>query len=374
MTMMIKTEGGEELRGDFNFKCDICLGKPNPDFRDAHVNTPIHHAAQQNHCGCMKELVEVQKCNINAQSNSGGFTSCYICAQYNHHDALKYLLDHKADPNITCDNGTSPAGIAAAAGNFACLQYLIDANADVNKENSNDQSPLQLAIAAGKPDTVELLLNNGAKYNGIKILMQAVIAGHVSVVKVLCLKQVSNVAECVDDDDFSLIHNAAQRGHTSVVQYLVEQQGVDMNTVDPENTTPAFFASFFGHEKTLQYLIDILADINMKDEDGRSPLWVAAQRGRLQCLKALVIEGANIDEAKLGEKTILDVAMENKNMDCVRFLFQLKEENKSVEQFTEFALDTISTEYVDYNQPRNKEMTSVDELNNHLQRKKHLGI
>jgi len=60
------------------------------------------------------------------------------------------------------------------------------------------------------------------------------------------------------------LHLAAQNGHLSVVEYLVNQKA-DKNAKDNEGMTPLHRAAANGHHSVVEYLVNQKADINAKD-------------------------------------------------------------------------------------------------------------
>ena len=57
------------------------------------------------------------------------------------------------------------------------------------------------------------------------------------------------------------LHLAAQQGHFSVVDYLVNQKA-DINPKSKYNSTPLHYAAENGHLSVVEYLINQKADIN----------------------------------------------------------------------------------------------------------------
>jgi len=88
---------------------------------------------------------------------------------------------------------------------------------------------------------------------------------------------------------------AAQKGHLSVVEYLVNQKA-DINAKDKNDWTPLHYAAQKGHLSVVEYLVNQKADINTKDEDNKTPLHYAARYGHLSVVEYLVNHGADIHE------------------------------------------------------------------------------
>jgi uncharacterized protein len=67
-------------------------------------------------------------------------------------------------------------------------------------------------------------------------------------------------------------------------------------------------------------LIDLGADVNVKDDIGQTPLFYAAKKGHIDTCKILVKSGADIDTEDKKGKTAIQVAQRFKKFDVTDFL------------------------------------------------------
>ena len=81
------------------------------------------------------------------------------------------------------------------------------------------------------------------------------------------------------------LHNAANNGHLSVVEYLVNQKA-DINAKDEYNSTPLHSAAQNGHLSVVEYLVNQKADINAQDRLGETPLGKARESNVIEYLKS----------------------------------------------------------------------------------------
>ncbi|KAH8691186.1 hypothetical protein BGW36DRAFT_305298, partial [Talaromyces proteolyticus] len=65
---------------------------------------------------------------------------------------------------------------------------------------------------------------------------------------------------------------AAENGHESTVQLLLEEPHIDYNSMDVNNRTPLSWAAENGHQQVVQLLIYEGARIDLQDKIGRTPL------------------------------------------------------------------------------------------------------
>lgn len=77
---------------------------------------------------------------------------------------------------------------------------------------------------------------------------------------------------------------ASKLGHTPVVRRLLQEEHMQIDFRDDEDRTPLSFAAQFGHYEVIRLLLDKGVDPNLKDERGRIPLSIAAgwDRNRLE--------------------------------------------------------------------------------------------
>jgi len=90
------------------------------------------------------------------------------------------------------------------------------------------------------------------------------------------------------------LHFAAENGHLSIVEYLVNQKA-DIDAKTSFNETPLHSAVRNGHLSVVEYLVNQKADINAKDEYDSIPLHLAAINGHLSVVEYLVNQKADIN-------------------------------------------------------------------------------
>ena len=73
-------------------------------------------------------------------------------------------------------------------------------------------------------------------------------------------------------------------------------------------------------KSTLEKLKNEGNDVNVRDAEGRSGLWLAASEGHLSVLEFLVSEGANVDATNNERKTALMIASFNGHMSVCEYL------------------------------------------------------
>lgn len=110
--------------------------------------------------------------------------------------------------------------------------------------------------------------------------VETVEKSHFDFVKEGDLEKLSNVGgldqhlNSVDGDGLGLIHWAADRGNTEILQFLLNS-GVDINLVDSDGQTALHYASSCGHLECVKLLIKFGADRTIKDNESQTCVDVA---------------------------------------------------------------------------------------------------
>jgi TonB family protein len=96
----------------------------------------------------------------------------------------------------------------------------------------------------------------------------------------------------VRQQDFgSRLMRAAEEGNTATVRVLLEL-GADVNAKDDDGRTSLMGAAQKGHTAAVRALLDAGADANAKDDDGQTSMMLAAQKGHTQIMQMLKKAGA----------------------------------------------------------------------------------
>jgi serine/threonine-protein phosphatase 6 regulatory ankyrin repeat subunit B len=95
----------------------------------------------------------------------------------------------------------------------------------------------------------------------------------------------------------TLVWIAARYGHTEMVQMLVQDFGVLVDTADARGVTPLIAAAWYGPFETCRMLVECGANVNAAEAGGVTPLIAAAWHGPLEACRMLVQCGADVNAA-----------------------------------------------------------------------------
>jgi ankyrin repeat protein len=186
-------------------------------------------------------------------------------------EVVKLLLDANADINYTEEStGDRPLGAAVKSGSRApeVVKILLEANAEVNYAGAAGSTPLIDAAVWGHSDTLKLLLDAGADvdakdkygYTGLRMAARG--------------------------NDWWIYDEAR---YLPVLKLLLEAKA------DVNSSAPLASAAYGGHSEAVKLLLEAGADVDCKDEEGKSPLSYAISRQDLEMVEILLAANASLD-------------------------------------------------------------------------------
>jgi len=101
------------------------------------------------------------------------------------------------------------------------------------------------------------------------------------------------------------IHNLVRDGKTDAVRLILEKDPRLVNLRDQDGATPLHSACYEGHKEIVSLLLSKGADVNATDTNGSTPLIWAGHQGHADVAKILVANGADINVLDKAGRTAL---------------------------------------------------------------------
>lgn len=222
--------------------------------------------------GNVEEVARLLKQGANPNIATQGSMPLHKAAGDGHLEIMRLLIKGGADVNAQEQDGRSVLAEAVSSHDAAVVRFLLDAGA------KPDGFALGQACWLGRAENVQLLLDAGAKPDDG--LVRAAQGGHAKLVKLLLDKgaDVNTTAQSKVGD--TALHTGALQGGPEVVRLLLEH-GANPNFMNKARQTPLHRAISGDCElETVKLLVAAGARLNMPDEDGMTPVRMAAVRGR----------------------------------------------------------------------------------------------
>ena len=115
---------------------------------------------------------------------------------------------------------------------------------------------------------------------------------------------------------------AVRKGDVVQIRQFV-QQGADTTAPDQNGTTPVFVAAYNGHAGAIRALVELGTDTTTPNQNGVTPVIVAALNGHVDAIRALVELGADTTTPDQHGTTPVFVAAYNGHAGAIRALVEL---------------------------------------------------
>jgi ankyrin repeat protein len=205
---------------------------------------------------------------------------------------INYLYpSNEYDENDELSFGT-PIYFTALKGNVDLANALLELNANPNKLSNIGDSPIHVATKNNHGAIVELLVNKGlVDVNSIDSIgytpLHIASGGKDQIGLVKTLLELNANPNLLSNYGDAPIHIATQENCEDIVKLLVTEGKVDINSLDDTNSTPLHIAYENQNANLIKTLCELKADINIKNNYGKSPLDIAEYKHNKALKEAL---------------------------------------------------------------------------------------
>ncbi|MEG3640338.1 CHAT domain-containing protein [Magnetococcus sp. PR-3] len=303
----------------------------------------LHSALAQNDLEQVKALIE-QGAKFDSTSSSLQKAIRALMYEDNNHEVLVFMLDQGLDPSMPMGETTLFHQIMVQA-ELRTVEYFLASIKDINLIDRAGDTPLLLALNRDDAEqAVALLLQNRADPNlagqdDTSPLQQVLTNRHPKLVQLLLehgaqftvgQDQATSFLEMVLDLDSEAILTASMaaglkvdvsiHGGGNAFHYGVKhnrapllarmaKQGLDLNVYDDQGRTPLTLALHNKQSKLAQQLVELGADPNFADRQGVRPLHMVLAQGNDPLALWLLSHGVDPSLKGHGGKNTLSLAI-----------------------------------------------------------------
>ncbi|XP_063397223.1 uncharacterized protein LOC134681515 [Mytilus trossulus] len=286
-------------------------------------------------------------------------------------DIVRCLLDHNANINMTKEDGVTPLSYACEVGHEDLVRILLEEYANVDSSDNDGFTPLIKACLNNQTSIVKLLIerkpdSNAKTFDGAIFLYFSALAGNLEIVQLLlennadCNKCIYSKDRLVDifpnpakqllsfEETYKTYHAYFEKAYEShhalmsnapqnVQEYVRNKPGhndnessdgynemIDYASGVVAGSSPLHIACFMGRIDIVRCLLDNNADINITKEDGTTPLSYACEVGHTDVVKMLLERKPNVDACDDDGFTPLIKSCLNNHTSIVKLLIEHK--------------------------------------------------
>eukprot|EP00698_Gefionella_okellyi_P025857 TRINITY_DN9632_c0_g1_i1.p1 TRINITY_DN9632_c0_g1~~TRINITY_DN9632_c0_g1_i1.p1 ORF type:complete len:1005 (-),score=178.88 TRINITY_DN9632_c0_g1_i1:44-3058(-) len=255
-------------------------------------------------------------------------SAAHVAIRARHGEIVKMLLRNKGSIDSTDSTGRTPLHVAVLLQYVDMVTLLVEINANVAIQDNNGDTALHFACRQPDANIVSVLLNYTTEFDirnksGRTPLMVAVHSHMANNVRLVAAR-----ANCstTDDQGSGPLHCGAFTGDAAVCQALVDA-GASLMMRDRHNNTPLHIAAKRQPASLMSILLEsVISEVKLReamaarDAVGDSPLHIAVRRGAFDVAKLLVAAGAELEARNNEGATPVLVAARAKQLKTLQAL------------------------------------------------------
>ncbi|XP_054732175.1 protein phosphatase 1 regulatory subunit 12A isoform X1 [Anastrepha obliqua] len=234
------------------------------------------------------------------------------------------LLERGITPDAANEDGLTALHQCCIDNNVEMLQLLLEYGANVDAQDSDKWTPLHAAATCGHLELVRILIDHGAN--------------------LLAVNTDGNMPYDLCDDENTLDYIEAEMSKRGVTQELIDETrssterqmlkdlmevartGGDLEEPDNQGATPLHIAAANGYVRVVEFLLEMHVNVDAVDKDMWSPVHAAACWGHLEVLEMLAQCGADLNAKNKDDETPSDICEDPEIRERIE---QLKTEQES---------------------------------------------
>jgi ankyrin repeat protein len=220
--------------------------------------TPQQLAAEPDLIRDLKQrLSNATLTEINARDRITGHTPLYCAARAGNIEAVKFLTEHGAEPDLSQRTKSTALHVAAFYGHTDVVGCLLESGADYRIMNSMNHTAEQEAFN----DDVIQIFAELKQHAYVRVAANE-----------LDWFYENGLTQHQDTDYFAqcqtLLHCASKKGYFDMVCWLVEQRSANLDLDDSNRNSALHLAAYYGHADIINYLLNRGCNPTLKNRWG----------------------------------------------------------------------------------------------------------
>uniref|UniRef100_A0A336KWP8 CSON012661 protein n=1 Tax=Culicoides sonorensis TaxID=179676 RepID=A0A336KWP8_CULSO len=293
---------------------------------DKQGRTSLIAASYMGHYDIVEILLE-NGADVNHTDLDGRNALCVaaLCGSSGYNKVISTLLEHGAKTDQTDNEGMSPLLVSSFEGNAEICELLLENGADPDLADHMGRTPLWAACTSGHSHIVKLLLFWGCGIDcmdseGRTVLSVAAAQGNLETVRQLLDRGLDETHR--DNAGWTPLHYAAFEGYADICIQLLDS-GAKIDECDNEGKTALHLGAQEGHKNVIEAILDIhRLCVDQKAHDGKTAFRLACLEGHFECVETLLRYGCDVNTRDADSRSTLYIlALENK-LRMVKFLLE----------------------------------------------------
>lgn len=308
--------GAEAVRGDYAYFEDA-VRSHNPILRFSDAQTPLHIAAISGHTGIvsyiLNEKSSIRLTDLLQAQDIAGATPLHEAVRYGQVEVARLLLEAGARTDALDAVGKTPLLlIIPPEKQYEMYSVLLQYNARSTEKDMFGDTVLHVATMAGvKKDVLQLLVSRGAPVNernkqGVTPLSLAIEKGNMD--HIVFYAQFGADINAEDMQGYTPLGRALESSSIQMLQTLVTPKNI--LSKDSGGNTPLHIAIIKDSPfEYVKYLVDSGADVNARNKNGDSVLYLAVTKNKKDIGELLLSKNADIFATNTDNSSPLRIAL-----------------------------------------------------------------
>ncbi|KAL8946753.1 MAG: hypothetical protein Q9222_006891 [Ikaeria aurantiellina] len=216
----------------------------------------------------------------------------YRAVEKNEPKTVQVLLEAGADPDAKPSWATPSIVEAVRKGNLQILKMLLDHGPNIEAHGPGDGTALYTACSKGKTDMVNMLLKHKAD---------------------------PNFRPSGGDP---ALYKAVNKQYDEIVQLLLQQENIKVDDTPPGGCTAMCLAAKKGNIEFVKALLAAGANADARSMGSNTAMFEAAKKGNFEVCQILLGSGAQVDTKTTGGNTALWNIIGKKDITLIRLLLE----------------------------------------------------